>query len=550
MRRKNICFSIILISLLGLFLNGCQKETQAETQSLVEEEVDVETVEMQEEIIVAVNADGSSQELPLESVWLNRNRFWGGLVFQGLLIADENISNVNPDLCEEYIISTDGMKYTFNLKENLIWHDGEKLTAEDVVWSIETFLKVKETNGFVKRGLLQIAGAEDFEKGKTEHISGIVVRGNDITINLKEDDASFLAVIAQLAILPKHCLEKVSVEEFTGCDFWKMPIGSGPYKIVENRDNKEAVLVINKDYSGKAPAIKQIRYKALDYPGTDEFDFTISSDPVTVNYYMKDSRYNVVKTDNLYYRYLIFNLDQRSGENEGLLKDAVVRKALMLAIDKERIITDIYGQSAVVIDGGIPREDSWYMEREESSMGYQPEVAKEMLEEVGYDFSKTLIMTRYNLDEISERLLEEIAECWRNLGIRVEIVPIQSDSTNKLFVEADWYDVALKNLSAVDYTEWYFEYSSENQLWSEILNNRKEFNSLVTSINRSPYANDLSRLYYEIQKKEAELVYKIPIAIVPQYVIYNNQKLDIPEMEFPNLWYYFDLDLADWSIVE
>ena len=264
MRRKNICFSIILISLLGLFLNGCQKETQAETQSLVEEEVDVETVEMQEEIIVAVNADGSSQELPLESVWLNRNRFWGGLVFQGLLIADENISNVNPDLCEEYIISTDGMKYTFNLKENLIWHDGEKLTAEDVVWSIETFLKVKETNGFVKRGLLQIAGAEDFEKGKTEHISGIVVRGNDITINLKEDDASFLAVIAQLAILPKHCLEKVSVEEFTGCDFWKMPIGSGPYKIVENRDNKEAVLVINKDYSGKAPAIKQIRYKALD----------------------------------------------------------------------------------------------------------------------------------------------------------------------------------------------------------------------------------------------------------------------------------------------
>ena len=550
MRRKNICFSIILISLLGLFLNGCQKETQAETQSLVEEEVDVETVEMQEEIIVAVNADDSSQELPLESVWLNRNRFWGGLVFQGLLIADENISNVNPDLCEEYIISTDGMKYTFNLKENLIWHDGEKLTAEDVVWSIETFLKVKETNGFVKRGLLQIAGAEDFEKGKTEHISGIVVRGNDITINLKEDDASFLAVIAQLAILPKHCLEKVSVEEFTGCDFWKMPIGSGPYKIVENRDNKEAVLVINKDYSGKAPAIKQIRYKALDYPGTDEFDFTISSDPVTVNYYMKDSRYNVVKTDNLYYRYLIFNLDQRTGENEGLLKDAAVRKALMLAIDKERIVKDIYGQSAVVIDGGIPREDSWYMEREESSMGYQPEVAKEMLEEVGYDFSKTLIMTRYNLDEISERLLEEIAECWRNLGIRVEIVPIQSDSTNKLFVEADWYDVALKNLSAVDYTEWYFEYSSENQLWSEILNNRKEFNSLVTRINRSPYANDLSRLYYEIQKKEAELVYKIPIAIVPQYVIYNNQKLDIPEMEFPNLWYYFDLDLADWSIVE
>ena len=68
--------------------------------------------------------------------------------------------------------------------------------------------------------------------------------------------------------------------------------------------------MVNKDYSGKAPTIKRIRYKALDYPGTDEFDFTLSSDPVIINYFMKDSRYNVIKTDNLYYRYLIFNLDQ------------------------------------------------------------------------------------------------------------------------------------------------------------------------------------------------------------------------------------------------
>ena len=132
----------------------------------------------------------------------------------------------------------------------------------------------------------------------------------------------------------------------------------------------------------------------------------------------------------------------------------------------------------------------------------------------------------------------------------VETVAIQNDSTNKLFIEADWYDVALKNLSAVDYSEWYFEYSSENELWAEILHERKEFDSLITSINRSSYANELTNLYFEIQKKENDLVYKIPLAIVPQYVIYNKQNLYIPEMEFPNLWYYFDLDLADWSIMK
>ena len=550
MKRNKRMLNLMLIFLLGILLMGCQKEEKSQESVIVQAEAETESVEIKEEIIVGVNVDGASSELPFESVWMNRSKFWGGLVFQGLLIADDNISNVNPDLCEEYIISTDGMKYTFILKENLTWHDGEPLTAEDVVWSIENYLRVQETNGFVKKGLQEIAGAEEFENGIVDHISGVVVRGNDITINLKEDDASFLSAIAQLAILPKHCLADVPIEEFSTCEFWKMPVGSGPYKIIENIDNKEAILVVNEDYSGKAPAIKQICYKVLEFPGTDYFDFTISSDPTTVNNFMRNPRYNVVKTNNLYYRYLIFNLDKRSGENEGLLKDPQVRKALMLAIDKERIIEEIYGKSAVIIDCGIPEDDSWYIEKGEGDSGYHPTLAKHLLDNADFDFSKTIVLTRYSMDDISECLLEEIAECWRELGIKVEIIPIESDSTNKLFVEADWYDIALKNLSAVDYTEWYFEYSSENQLWSEILHERKEFDSLISSINHSSYANELARLYSEIQKMENELVYKIPIAIVPQYVIYNKQQLYIPEMEFPNLWYYYDLDLADWSIIK
>lgn len=532
----------------SMVMLGCQ--TGEKSENVIETETKEEEIAEEKEMVVAVNVDGSSSELPFENVWMNRSKFWGGLIFQGLLIADDNISNVNPDLCEEYIISTDGMKYTFILKENLVWHDGESLTTEDVVWSIETFLRVQETNGFVKKGLQEIAGAEEFESGIADRISGINVRGNDITINLKEEDGSFLAAIAQLAILPKHCLEEISVEEFSNHEFWRMPVGSGPYKIVENKDNKEALLVVNEEYSGKIPEIKRIRYKVLEYPGTDYFDFTVSSDPVTVNNFMENSHYNVVQTNNLYYRYLIFNLDKRTGENEGILQNKDVRKALMLAIDKERIIKDIYEKSAVIIDCGIPASDSWYLTKEETEAGYQPALAKELLENADFDFNKTLVLTRYSMDEISERLLEEIAECWREIGIKVELIPIESDSTNKLFVEADWYDIALKNLSAVDYTEWYFEYSSENQLWSEILKERREFDSLIGSINHSSYANELKMLYSEIQKMEIEMVYKIPIAIVPQYVIYNRENLHIPEMEFPNLWYYYDLHMADWSIIK
>ena len=548
MKKISYIISILLIILLSVCLTGCKSLLQ-ETERFGKQNQN--TVEdTMEEMLVAVNVDSSSTELPFENVWLNRSRFWGGLIFQGLLIADSDIGNVSPDLCEEYIISTDGMKYTFVLKENLYWHDGKPLTAEDVVWSIETCLKVQETNGYIKRGLQKIWGVEEFEQGKAESICGIEVEQNDITITLSGEDGNFLAAIAQLAILPKHCLEKVSVEEFSKSEFWKKPIGSGPYKVVENIDNTEAVLEVNNSFSGKIPKIKRIRYKVLEYPGPDHFDFTITSDPETINRYKKDENYAVVPSNNLYYRYLIFNLDERSGLNEDLLQSAEVRRALVLGLDRESILADVYHGSAVAINGGIPKDDSWYIKKADDEVGYRPALAKQILKNAGFDFTKTLVLTRYSKDELSVRLLEEIAASWRKLGISVEINPIESDSTNKLFVDADWYDVALKNLAAVDYTEWYFEYSSENQLWSKILNERREFDSLINSINHSFYANELKMLYSEIQKMENHLNYKIPIAIVPQYVIYNKKHVYIPEMEFPNLWFYFDLNIADWEIME
>lgn len=544
MMKKQHILIILLSLLLCVWMTGCQGE-----ESVAEQPEKVEQIqEQKDEIVIAVNVDGSSTQLPFENVWMNRSKFWGSLIFQGLLIADENISNVKPDLCEEYIISADGKKYTFILKDDLFWHDGVELTAEDVVWSLETFFKVQETNGFVKKGLQEIQGVGNYEKGLSKRISGISYRGKEITITLLQEDANFLTAIAQLAILPKHCLEKVPLNEFAMCDFWSMPIGSGPYKIVSSEDNKEALLVVNENYSGRKPEIERIRYKVLENPETDHFDFALTSDPLTVNKYEWNPNYKVVKTNNLYYRYLFFNLDERTGENEKILQNANVRKALMLAIDKENILEEIYGGAAFSIDCGVPQYDSWYVEKEEAS--YNPELAKQMLLNERFDFSKTIVLTRYSMDDLSVRLLERIAECWEEVGVKVEIIPVEGDSTNKLFVEADWYDVALKNLSAVDYTEWYYEYSSDNQLWSTIMHNRKEFNILIYGIDRAAFAHEFKNLYSEIQLLENSVVYKIPLAIVPQYVIYNKEHMYIPEMTFPNLWYHYDLNIADWSVIK
>jgi len=180
-------------------------------------------------------------------------------------------------------------------------------------------------------------------------------------------------------------------------------------------------------------------------------------------------------------------------------------------------------------------------------ISYDPQRALQMLKEAEFDFEETLVLTRYHQDELSVKLLEEIASYWNAIGIKTEIIPTSETMTDKIWKDTDWYDIGLKNLSAIDYTEWYYEYSSENQLWSVILQ-RTEFDGIMNELNMAAMAKEKNKLYRQIQELESQLVYKIPLCILPQYVIYNDEKLEIPDIEFPNMWFYFDLDIADWKV--
>lgn len=547
MKKKNFLYLLCLFLLAVSALLGCQKKEEVTVATENDEYLLSEDVE---EMVIAVNLDSSEEELPFSSVLLNRSKFWGSLVFQGLLVADENINNVEKDLCEEYMVSTDGKTYVFVLRDDVYWHDGRKLTTDDVVFSIETCLMASEVNGYVKKGMQGIVGASEYESGEKNYISGITINDNSITIRIEKQDNCFLGKIAQLAILPKHCLEDVSMEEFGSCDFWKMPVGSGPYKVVSNRDNKEAVLVVNKRYAGLLPKISRIRYVVLEDPENDEFDFAYTSNPEIIRKFQNRSGYTTVKTENLYYRYLYFNLDGREGENEGLLDNSKIRQALAMAIDRKKIVEELYKDAGVSINGGIPETDSWYNDHKRYDLEYDPDGAKELLKQEKFDFSKTLVLTRYHQDELSKRLLEEIAEDWNALGIKTEIQPIGVNETNKLWVEADWYDVGLKNLAAVDYSEWYNEYSSENQMWSVVLKERTAFDVLITALDNTKWAYERQKLYEEIQAMETEQVFKIPLVLIPQHIIYNTQTLYLPEMTFPNMNYYYDLNLSQWELLK
>ena len=94
--------------------------------------------------LVLSTADGSSTDDKVPTPWYNRN-LATNLMFRSLFIADSTLTSVKPDLAD-YTVSDDGLTYTITMKDGLKWSDGEPLTVEDVVFSIETAQKAATIN--------------------------------------------------------------------------------------------------------------------------------------------------------------------------------------------------------------------------------------------------------------------------------------------------------------------------------------------------------------------------------------------------------------------
>ena len=150
--------------------------------------------------------DGSTKDDRVPTPWLNHNMATN-LMWRGLLIADSTLTKTSPDLAEKVEISDDGLTYTITLKEGLKWSDGEALTVDDVLWSIDAVMAATNKNSIYSAAFGKITSKS--------------AEGNVITLTLDAPYASMLDILAQFSILPKHALENADPATIDGDDFWK-----------------------------------------------------------------------------------------------------------------------------------------------------------------------------------------------------------------------------------------------------------------------------------------------------------------------------------------
>ncbi len=178
--------------------------------------------------------------------------------FDTILEADGSLTPIGGEMAESYEISEDGLTFSFTLKDGLTWHDGEPITADDIVWSIGAAAKFPVTHPVLQATLKKIEGADAFIKGEADKLAGVSAEGNKVTVKFATLDPNVLLSFSQFAPLPAKHFAGVDPLTLQQAPFWQKPIGSGPFKIDEVVMNDYTTLVPFEGYHKGTPKIEQI----------------------------------------------------------------------------------------------------------------------------------------------------------------------------------------------------------------------------------------------------------------------------------------------------
>ena len=244
----------------------------------------------------------------LEHPATNPALFWHQeLVFDRLLNADASLTPTDGLLAESFEVSEDGKTISFTIREGIVWHDGEPFTVEDVKWTFEYYPTVP--------------GANTVMTDVINDLASIAVEGNKVVFTFNNPQPNALTVFSQWPVLPKHCLENVTPENFAADTFWQAPIGTGPFKVETVKLGEYTTLVKNDDYflTGTGNIEKIYMYPSTDAGDTNlitnaqagNIDYAFCKDSAQVQQLQAMEGYNVDTVNVTFPRYIFVNMFER-----------------------------------------------------------------------------------------------------------------------------------------------------------------------------------------------------------------------------------------------
>ena len=302
------------------------------------------------------------------------------LLFSGLTKHNDK-NEVVGDLAKDWEYDETTLTYTFNLKDNIVWHDGEKFKAEDVKFTLEAIMNPDNAS----------ENASNFEEIKAIEI----VDEKTIKIELSAPSAAMPDYLT-IGILPSHLLEG---KDMTTDEFNQNPIGTGPYKLKSWEMGQNIVLEKNNDFYGTVAKIDTVIFKIVeDYKvralqlQSGELDMAQVT-PQDMGEFENNEKFKVYDMKTSDYRGIMYNFG-----SEFFSKHKELPNILSYAIDRQAIV------SAVLLDKGevaySPLQAGEYNNPDMEKFSYDPEKAQSLLEEAGWEKNSSGIYEK-NGEELS-----------------------------------------------------------------------------------------------------------------------------------------------------
>jgi oligopeptide transport system substrate-binding protein len=347
-------------------------------------------------------------------------------LFGGLVTLDKDLKIV-PDITREWQVSDDGMKYTFKLRDDVLFSgSGRRVTAEDFKWSIERAANPDTDSPTADTYLGDIVGAKDMIRGRTKDISGLKVIDRDtleITI-----DAPKPYFIAKLTYPTAFVLDKDQIEKDKR-NWTRRPNGTGPFKLQEWKIGERVVLVPNERYHGTPkPSLKRITFNlaggsSLTQYENEEIDLAGVGVNDIERIRDKGEKLNqqFVEKPDLSTSYIAFNTKQPPFD------DPKVRQAFGMAIDKQRIVDVVLKNIVPVANTILPPGMPGYS-KDVQGLSFDPAKAKQLLQESKYQGKlPRVVLTLSGQGQNVGPTVEATLEMWKqNLGVEVEVEQVET----------------------------------------------------------------------------------------------------------------------------
>jgi len=349
-------------------------------------------------------ADGDERSMgPLGLNWF--------LVFLGLAVDVDDSGDPQPRLMDRWEDTSDYTEWTMHLREDVRWNDGVPVTAEDVKFSLDMWTHTDIL----------------YENRWFEQVT--VVDEHTLRMTFKEPVSNTIFTFNWLAMLPKHRLETLDLDQIFSWPFWVEPVGNGPFRYVRHVPSTMTELEVNPDYYGEAPKIPRV---VLRYGGSGvvellsgNADVVSGLTPLEAMQLTADPRFQV-------YHRVLYTQDMAIVWNQRvpLFRDAAVRRALTMSIDRNELhrLLD-YPEDLPVYDvpalarhhqqGVVPSPLAFDREQAAqvfASAGWRDSDGDEILDRDGQEFRFTLSVTQTQSTEATY-----IQDQLRRAGMRMDI---------------------------------------------------------------------------------------------------------------------------------